>query len=161
MSRSSRWTRVLGSAILCFCLALVMGAASVTSASAAAAPQRAAQAAHARAGASPRDRLADRKPVIRVMIIGSSVAQGWKDDRGGYLRRAFRHLSRIDHIDDRVISRAVPGIGAGLLEAHIPGWIETVQPQVVIIAWGGLDDAYEHTPLDVFRELIREQVLDA
>jgi acyl-CoA thioesterase-1 len=161
MSRFSR--RTPGWRMLALCAGLTVGVSLIGAGavSAATAPPRMPQTVRNHVRAARTDPVGSREPVIRVMIIGSSVAQGWKDDRGGYLRRAFRHLSRIEHVHYLVISRAVPGIGAGLLEAHIPGWIETVQPQVVIIAWGGLDDAYEHTPLDLFRELIREQVLDA
>lgn len=97
----------------------------------------------------------------RVMIIGSSVADGWKDDRGGYLRRAFRALSVIDHTNIVLVNHAIPGLGAGVLNRFYPGWLATADSQAVVIAWGGLDDAYEHTPLPLFADMIRQEISEA
>lgn len=118
---------------------------------------RAAFAATVVAPSAKHDAVLDTSP-YRVMIVGSSVADGWKDDRGGYLRRAFRALSRIDHREIVFINHAIPGLGAGVLNRYYPSWLETADSQAVVIAWGGLDDAYEHTPLALFADYIRQEI---
>jgi len=102
--------------------------------------------------------LNDFGPQERVVIIGSSVADGWKDDKGGYLKRAFRALSLMDHIHYQIINHAIPGLGAGRLNAYVPGWIDSADAQITVISWGGLDDAYDHTPMDLFRDYIRQEI---
>jgi len=96
--------------------------------------------------------------VERVLIIGSSVADGWRDVQGGYLKRAFRVLSDIDHLSYHLINRAIPGLGALRLNRYVVGWEQSSNAQIAVIAWGGLDDAHDHTPLPLFRDLIRQQI---
>lgn len=95
---------------------------------------------------------------LRVMIVGSSVADGWRDRHGGYLKRTFDALSRIDHIRYDLIDKAIPGLGASILNSQYPGWLEQENPQVVVIAWGVLDDLQEHTPLPAFAGMIHEEI---
>ncbi len=96
---------------------------------------------------------------VRVLIIGSSVADGWKDSvGGGYLKRAFTHFGLTHRTAFAWINRAVPGQGAMRLNAMVPRFIDQAKPQIVVIAWGGLDDAYDHTPLNIFREDIRQEI---
>lgn len=98
------------------------------------------------------------RPDIRVLVIGSSVADGWKDDRGGFIRRTFRELSRLQGVHYQIINHAVPGQGVWHLADFVPGWIEQSRPDVVVFCWGGLDDAYDRTPLPLFRDLVKQQI---
>ncbi len=94
----------------------------------------------------------------RVLIIGSSVAAGWKDQKGGYLKRTFDKLSMTTGVHYHLISQAVPGQGAARLNPFYPQWLMEAHPQIVVLAWGILDDLYEHTPLPAFSEMIRQQI---
>lgn len=95
----------------------------------------------------------------RVMTIGSSVAQGWADKvGGGYLKRAFVSYSAYSKHMYTVVSRAVPGDGATQINGKYHLWLADVKPQIVVMSWGGLDDAHDKTPLDVFRATIHHQI---
>ncbi len=95
----------------------------------------------------------------KILLLGSSVADGWKDTvGGGYLMRTLRYLQHRDHTTFDVINRTVPGQGALKLSGQIPGWIQEAHPSIVVIAWGGLDDAYAHTPMPIFRALIAQEI---
>ncbi|WP_206885298.1 SGNH/GDSL hydrolase family protein [Alicyclobacillus mali (ex Roth et al. 2021)] len=100
--------------------------------------------------------------VVRVLIIGSSVARGWKDPKGGgYLHRTFSALSTLTPITYDVIDKAEPGKGVLSIRNTYAKWLETYQPQIVCIAWGGLDDLYQHTPFRVYDEQVRWQIQEA
>lgn len=98
-------------------------------------------------------------PGIRVLTIGSSVAAGWGDPNGGgYLARAFRKLSVSQSDHYQIISWAVPGITSTQIAPHYPHWLAFVHPQIVVISWGGLDDAANHTPLATFSSEIHQEI---
>ncbi|SIS92672.1 SGNH/GDSL hydrolase family protein [Alicyclobacillus vulcanalis] len=100
--------------------------------------------------------------VVRVLVIGSSVARGWKDPKGGgYLHRTFAALSTLTPITYDVIDKAEPGKGVLSIRDTYVGWLETYRPQLVCIAWGGLDDLYQHTPMSVYDEQVRWQIQEA
>lgn len=100
--------------------------------------------------------------VVRVLVIGSSVARGWKDPKGGgYLHRTFTALSSLTPITYDVIDKAEPGKGVLSIRDTYVKWLETYQPQIVCIAWGGLDDLYQHTPFSVYDEQVRWQIEEA
>ncbi|MFB5191807.1 SGNH/GDSL hydrolase family protein [Alicyclobacillus fastidiosus] len=92
-----------------------------------------------------------------VLIVGASVARGWKDDRtdgGGYLDRAFRAISDVSETDFHVINKAVPGSTLKSVRETYPQWLNTYHPDLVILAWGGLNDLAKKTPLaDIRREV--------
>lgn len=39
-----------------------------------------------------------------------------------------------------------------------PTWLNQFQPNIVVIAWGGLDDLYDKTPVDTYAAQIRWQI---
>lgn len=100
------------------------------------------------------------KPPVRVLTLGSSVAHGWKDNplEGGYLHRSFNALSEVTPSRYDVIDKAVPGKGVMTILDKYPNWLETYQPNVVVISWGGLDDLYAKTPMSTFDTQIRWQI---
>ena len=99
-------------------------------------------------------------PSVRVMTIGSSVAAGWGDTkgRGGYLARAFQSLSKATGKYYQVISWAIPGVTGVQIAKEYPRWLQYVHPQIVVISWGGLDDAVNHTPFSVFRAQVQNEI---
>ncbi|MCY0875040.1 MAG: SGNH/GDSL hydrolase family protein [Firmicutes bacterium] len=98
----------------------------------------------------------------RVLVLGSSVADGWKDDQGGgYLRRAFGALAQSEHRKLVLLNHAVPGRGAWALSPYITSWIQSAHANAVVIAWGGLDDAYARTPIPLFSSFIRQEIQTA
>jgi len=100
--------------------------------------------------------------VVRVLVIGSSVARGWKDPKGGgYLHRTFTALSSLTPITYDVIDKAEPGKGVLSIRDTYVKWLDTYQPQIVCIAWGGLDDLYQHTPFRVYDEQVHWQIEEA
>jgi len=96
----------------------------------------------------------------RVLLIGSSVAHGWKDTpgEGGYLHRSFRSLSTKTPTRYRVIDRAIPGRGVMTILDKYPAWLNTFHPNIVVISWGGLDDLYAKTPMAMFDSQIKWQI---
>lgn len=101
----------------------------------------------------------DLGPGIRVMTIGSSVAAGWGDPNGGgYLSIAFHDLSHMTNKNYQIISWAIPGITTVQVAPHYAHWLHFVHPQVVVISWGGLDDAANHTPLSTFANNVHTEI---
>ncbi|GLV14876.1 hypothetical protein Heshes_25600 [Alicyclobacillus hesperidum] len=100
---------------------------------------------------------------IRVLIIGSSVARGWKDNpqEGGYLQRAFDAMSVLTPTTYEVIDKAQPGRGVLTIRDSYVDWLDTYQPNFVVIAWGGLDDLAQKTPFAVYDGEIRWQISEA
>lgn len=104
----------------------------------------------------------DLGPGIRVMTIGSSVAAGWGDpDGGGYLAIAFHDLSNFTHKNYQIVSWAIPGITSVQVAPHYEHWLTYVHPQIVVISWGGLDDAANHTPLATFAANVHTEIAQA
>ncbi|GGJ04798.1 hypothetical protein GCM10010885_12420 [Alicyclobacillus cellulosilyticus] len=99
-----------------------------------------------------------RDPSVRVLVIGASVARGWRDEEGGYMDRAFRWLSAQTRVPFVVYNRAIPGALAGGIAADYPRWLEEVRPDLVVIAWGTLNDAAKRTPVPVFRDAVAWQM---
>ncbi|WAH37776.1 SGNH/GDSL hydrolase family protein [Alicyclobacillus dauci] len=99
----------------------------------------------------------------RVLIIGSSVAHGWKDNPqdGGYLDRSFRVLSDLTSNHFEVYNKAVPGHGVMTIRKTYPTWLTDIHPDVVVIAWGGLDDLYAKTPMTSFQEQVKWEIQSA
>lgn len=98
--------------------------------------------------------------VRRVLIIGSSVAAGWKDNRvdGGYLHRAFRAISDISNNRFDVYDKAIPGEGVESIKDKYENWLDTIQPNIVVVAWGGLDDLHDKTPLSEFDAQVKWEI---
>lgn len=107
--------------------------------------------------------LPDRLGEARVLIIGSSVAAGWHDEPqgGGFLVRAFRTFSKVDEIHYRINNKSIPGQGVMHIINDYPDWLATNHPKIVVLAWGGLDDLHDKTPIPTFRDQIRWQIQNA
>ncbi|MCY0875776.1 MAG: SGNH/GDSL hydrolase family protein [Firmicutes bacterium] len=108
---------------------------------------------------TPTEVKRDLTPGIRVMTIGSSVAAGWGDPNGGgYLAIAFHDLSERTGKHYQIVSWAIPGITTVQVAPHYQHWLTFVHPQIVVISWGGLDDAANHTPLTVFANNVHTEI---
>ncbi len=113
--------------------------------------------------ASPASRQLQQKGVqkpISVMTIGGSVAHGWNDTKqgGGYLVRAFRALSARTKIPYHIVDRTVVGSNALQVATKYPLWLKTVHPQVVVISWGGLNDAWPRTPFSRYEAEVNREI---
>ena len=96
---------------------------------------------------------------VKVMAIGSSVAEGWDDPSGGgYLKRAFRAMSQSDHVNFDLVNQAKAGDTVVKIENEYAGWIKAIKPQIVVLAWGALDDLSQHTPMNVYEQQIRSEI---
>jgi len=99
---------------------------------------------------------------LRVLAIGSSVAEGWADKQGGgYLARAFQSLSKQDGTSFNFVNKSVAGDGVLQVKKSYPMWLAQVHPNIVVISWGALDDLYDKTPIPVFQAEIRMEITDA
>lgn len=118
--------------------------------------------------------LAAGRPVERVMTLGGSIAKGWMDTgwqnwrhgwHGGYLLRGFEALSKASGIRYTVFDRTIVGANATQMNTLYKGkytlWLRTVHPQIVVISWGGLNDALPKTPMGLYRTEIRQEILQA
>ena len=97
---------------------------------------------------------------ITVMTVGGSVAYGWSDTKqgGGYLKRAFRSLSAHTNTPYHFVNHAVVGANALQIATQYPAWLKSVQPQVVVISWGGLNDAWPRTPFSRYEAEINREI---
>lgn len=106
------------------------------------------------------------RPVIRVMGIGGSIAQGQKDPhKNGYLQRAFSTLSNQTSATYKYYDRAISGANSTQLATLYKGdyskWMSTIHPQVVVISWGLLNDALPHTPMAAFKDYLNQEISEA
>lgn len=88
-------------------------------------------------------------PPLRVLIIGGSAAKGWKDATGqGYVVRGLNVWAQKDHLQLQIDNQAIPGstINNPALVQGYPQWLANDQPNVVVIAWGMLNDLRLGTP---------------
>jgi len=107
----------------------------------------------------------------RVLILGGSVARGWKDTGwenwrkgwfGGYLVRAFTTLSKQTHVHYKVENGTIVGANSVQLgtmyKGHYSAWLKRYKPSLVVISWGGLNDALPKTPIALYRASIHHEV---
>lgn len=114
-------------------------------------------------GVSPKVSAQDEKNRVTVMTVGSSVAAGWGDapGAGGYLARAFETLSRRQGVHYEILSWAIAGMTVVDAARHFKNWLVHAKPNVVVISWGGMDDAVAHTPVIAFREAVRTEIRES
>ncbi|MCL6443063.1 MAG: SGNH/GDSL hydrolase family protein [Alicyclobacillus sp.] len=102
----------------------------------------------------------DVPDVARVMIVGGSVARGWRDGgHGGYLVRAFEDLP--GDVPVTVVNAAVIGDGPVEYASKFTTDLALVKPTVLLISWGMLDDIHAHTPLNQFDGAIHDEIATA
>ena len=97
-------------------------------------------------------------PQIRVAVFGGSIAAGWDDTQGGYIARAMRALSVNDHVQYTIVKKAVPGMAIGQMSDKFTSVLEQYRPSLVILSWGGLNDAVDKTPVAVFGSDIAAEI---
>ena len=110
----------------------------------------------------------------RVMTIGGSIAKGWMDTgwqnwrkgwHGGYLSRAFTSLSQTTKTRYTIYDRTIVGANARQLATmyagRYPHWLKSIRPQIVVISWGGLNDALPKTPVGIYRADILSEIRQA
>lgn len=97
-------------------------------------------------------------PQVRVAVFGGSIAAGWDDNEGGYINRALRALSANDRVRYTVVRQAVPGMAIGQMSAKFTSVLEKYRPGLVILSWGGLNDAVNKTPVPTFGQDISAEI---
>ncbi|MBF8378283.1 SGNH/GDSL hydrolase family protein [Alicyclobacillus mali] len=108
--------------------------------------------------------LSPRLTTEKVMVVGGSMAHGWKDPHDdSYLRRAFAALSASTDTTYVYDDRTVVGGSPVTLdrEGEYLAWLEEDRPQVVVLSWGLLNDIYDKTPLAAFRQAIADEIEEA
>lgn len=109
----------------------------------------------------PMDSLTSSLNQETVMVIGGSMAHGWKDPHDdSYLKRAFQSLTNSTNTkyiyDDQSI---IGGRAVGVQQKNeLPTWLNKDKPNIVVISWGLLDDAYDKTPIDQFANAIHDEI---
>jgi acyl-CoA thioesterase I len=95
-----------------------------------------------------------------VLILGSSIAAGWRDELGGggFLERAFHAISAVGNTRYNIVNKSIPGEGVTHIVDKYPTWIKNRHPDIVVLAWGGLDDAHDKTPISEFRAQLQAQI---
>lgn len=100
--------------------------------------------------------------VITVMGVGGSVARGWDDKgNGGYLVRAFKTLTSEGPIHYNFVNKSIEGDGPTQMSSKYPNFLQSVNPQVVLISWGMLDDISDKTPIPDFKNAIHSEISQA
>ncbi|TDY47983.1 GDSL-like lipase/acylhydrolase family protein [Alicyclobacillus sacchari] len=114
--------------------------------------------------ATPAGQLSSQLTTEKVMVVGGSMAHGWKDpNNDSYLRRAFQALSNSTdtqyEYDDRTV---VGGSPVGLDKSgKYATWLAEDKPQIVVISWGLLNDVYDKTPMASFNQAIHNEIQEA
>lgn len=103
-----------------------------------------------------------------VLVIGGSMAFGWKDPHNdSYLRRAFVIRSHDTKVDYHYVNHAIPGYTAQRLNQRYPGayerWLQRNKPQVVVLSWGLENDmsSGHRDSIDTFDRCIKQEVAEA
>ncbi|WAH37603.1 SGNH/GDSL hydrolase family protein [Alicyclobacillus dauci] len=114
--------------------------------------------------AVPKNSLADSLNQEKVLVVGGSMAHGWKDPNdNSYLRRAFQTLSDTTNTkytyDDHTASGDSP---VKLAKTNnYESWLAKDKPQIVVISWGLLNDVYLKTPEKQLEQAVRDEIAGA
>ncbi|GGI96918.1 hypothetical protein GCM10010885_03130 [Alicyclobacillus cellulosilyticus] len=95
----------------------------------------------------------------RVLVVGGSVAHGWNDSDGGFIVRAFEAFGGDEPFE--IVNHSAVGDGPVQYAPKFADDLRRVAPDVLVIAWGTLDDIYNHTPLSAFSAAIRAEIKQA
>jgi acyl-CoA thioesterase-1 len=97
-----------------------------------------------------------------ILIIGSSVAAGWGDNhQGGYLIRALTQYATKFHQSYHILNWSIPGLTTKELAPHFKAMLQKSHPDIVILSWGGLDDAAAGTTASHFLTRVKLEVNQA
>lgn len=98
----------------------------------------------------------------RVLVVGGSAARGWYDSTGpGYVERGILAFGDATGRAFWIQNRAVPGADAESVAGRYRKWLHAFSPEVVVLAWGIINDLNHHVSLDTFKATLRHQILDA
>lgn len=89
-------------------------------------------------------------PETRVLIVGGSAAKGWHDATGrGYVERGLELWARANGRTLWIANRAIPGstVLNPVVNQNYRNWLTELHPNVVVIAWGMLNDIREQVPV--------------
>lgn len=99
-----------------------------------------------------------QKP-LTVLAVGGSSAQGYDDPKlDGYLSRALTTVSKELKRPISFVNKAKSGNIPAKVASQYEPLLQSVQPDVVIISWGLLNDISKKTPPDTFRSSIQAEV---
>ncbi len=98
---------------------------------------------------------------VRVDVFGGSIAAGWVDTKGGYISRALRGWARLSHVHVALAHRADPGMSIMQMSSRFSAVIAQTRPNWVILSWGGLNDAVDHTSVSAFQQALRAEIQTA
>lgn len=104
-----------------------------------------------------------RTRLTTVLIIGGSAAYGWHDKTGeGYIVRGLKAWAA-NPARLRIENRAVPGatVHNPIIDSGYEGWLDTFSPQIVVIAWGLLNDLRVGIPWSVVLGQLRQWIVEA
>ncbi|MCL6441941.1 MAG: SGNH/GDSL hydrolase family protein [Alicyclobacillus sp.] len=115
------------------------------------------------ASAGEQTNRATTAKVIHVMAIGGSCAHGWDDDKahGGYLKRTFHALSQHTHAQFVLKNESVVGAGPKYYVHRMSQLLAKDQPDIVVMAFGLLDDLYHHTPRATLHRALKSEIREA
>lgn len=98
----------------------------------------------------------------RVLIVGGSAAHGWYDSTGpGYVERGILTFGDATGRAFWIRNRAIPGADAESVAGRYRHWLRTFSPDVVVLAWGVINDLNHRVPLVTFKATLRHQILAA
>ncbi|WAH36782.1 SGNH/GDSL hydrolase family protein [Alicyclobacillus dauci] len=95
----------------------------------------------------------------KVMVVGVSIAHGWKDPNDdSYLKRAFQLLSDSTNMTYQYVNKTIVGGSAmNVPKSEYESWLSTVKPQLVVLSWGFLNDASKNvSPIAVHQAILNE-----
>ncbi|MCL6453928.1 MAG: SGNH/GDSL hydrolase family protein [Alicyclobacillus sp.] len=104
-----------------------------------------------------------RVPAVRVLVIGGSITHGWFDEprNRGFVERAFQGLADKTGRMYVLYNHAIPGASVQSIARQFPQWLASLHPNLVVMAWGTLNDIHHRLPLPAFQAAIRAQLEEA
>lgn len=98
-----------------------------------------------------------------VMVVGGSMAHGWKDPNDdSYLKRAFQSLTDSTNVTYEYTDKTIVGGSATTVsKSKFEGWLANVKPDVVVLSWGFLNDAHSKVSPTAIRQAISNEITEA
>lgn len=67
-------------------------------------------------------------------------------------------MSELTPVNYDLTDKAMPGRGVLTIRKAYPQWLDTYNPDIVVLGWGGLSDLSQKTPVSVYDNQIRWQI---